>query len=400
MSESEGATPAAGTGPLAGTGARAGVDDVAWIVDDPHHVTPQWMTAVLRRGGTDTEITGLRHEPVGGGQLSSSYRFHLTAAPDATDPAPPSVVLKLAAGTPAARAQIAPGYLSEVGYYRSFAAGAQIRVPRCWSADITTDGHSFTLVLEDAHPSRPGSQVHGATLAQAHAAIRNLAGLHAPYWGQQGLRDTASWLRHTDEAGISFLGELLATATTPFVDRFGADLSPADLDTLHRTADLFGRWGRHIGARHSLIHGDYRLDNLLFSDTADTDNPEATDDPGATGIRVTAVDWQSLEIGFPGRDVAYFLSTALHPDLRRAHEKTLLRTYHDRLLQLGVADYPFEACFGDYRLGTLQGPLLTVLGAIYATNEPTESSHRMFLSMATNTCAAIRDLGTLGLLTA
>ncbi|WP_054567607.1 oxidoreductase family protein [Frankia sp. R43] len=389
MSESEGATLAAGTGPLPGTGDGAGAGDVAWIVDDPHHVTPQWMTAVLRHGGTDTEITGLRHEPVGSGQLSSSYRFHLTGAPDAAETAPPSVVLKLAAGTPAGRAQIAPGYRSEVGYYRSFATGAQIRVPRCWSAAITTDGHSFTLVLEDAHPSRPGSQVDGATLTQAHAAIRNLAGLHAPFWGQDGLRDTASWLRHSDEAALSFFGELFATATGPFIDRFGPDLSPSDLDTLHRTADLFGRWGRHIGGRHSLIHGDYRLDNLLFSKATDGVPPE-----------VMAVDWQSLEVGFPGRDVAYFLSTALAPELRRSHEKALVRAYHDRLLEIGVPDYPFEACFHDYRLGILQAPLITVLGAVYATNTPTENSHRMFLSMITNACAAIRELGTLDLLAA
>ncbi|MCK9930477.1 hypothetical protein MXD62_25485, partial [Frankia sp. Mgl5] len=48
--------------------------------------------------------------------------------------------------------------------------------------------------------------------------------------------------------------------------------------------------------------------------------------------------------------------------------------------------------------GTPQAPLLTVLGSVYATNEPTENSDRMFLSMITNACAAIRDLGTLDLL--
>ncbi|ABW14150.1 conserved hypothetical protein [Parafrankia sp. EAN1pec] len=92
-----------------------------WIVDDPSVVTPEWMTAALHRGGTDTEIVGLRHEPVGGGQLSSSHRFHLDVHPDSADPAPSSVVLKLAAGTPEGRGQIAPGYRSEVGYYTRFA---------------------------------------------------------------------------------------------------------------------------------------------------------------------------------------------------------------------------------------------------------------------------------------
>ncbi|OAA27835.1 protein of unknown function (DUF227) [Frankia sp. EI5c] len=362
--------------------------ETEWIVDDPALVTPAWMSAALRRGGTDVEVVGLRHEPVGGGQLSSSHRFHLDAQPGGS-PAPASVVVKLAAGSPEGRAQIAPGYRSEVGYYRRFAPGARIRVPRCWSAAISTDGRSFTLVLEDAYPSRPGSQVRGATLPQARAAIRNLAGLHAPFWGRDGLADSADWLRRTDEAGLGFLAEVFAATTVPFLERFGGDLAPADTDTLRRTAELFGRWGRHVGDRHTLIHGDYRLDNLLFSDGT-----------GTAPIEVMAVDWQSLEVGFPGRDVAYFLSTALPPELRRAHERALVGVYHDRLVEIGVPDYPFEACFQDYRLGTLQGPLLAVLGAVYATNEPTESSHRMFVSMITNACAAIRDLGTLDLLAA
>ncbi|SQE00445.1 conserved hypothetical protein [Parafrankia sp. Ea1.12] len=109
-----------------------------WIVDDPNTVTPEWMTGALRRGGTDTEVVGLRHQPVGGGQLSSSYRFHLDVRPGGTgvrpggtDQVPSSVVLKMAAGSPEGRGQIAPGYRSEVGYYTRFAPSARIRVPRC-----------------------------------------------------------------------------------------------------------------------------------------------------------------------------------------------------------------------------------------------------------------------------
>jgi hypothetical protein len=45
----------------------------------------------------------------------------------------------------------------------------------------------------------------------------------------------------------------------------------------------------------------------------------------------------------------------------------------------------------------VQGPLTTVIGCVYSAKRPTESSNRMFLSMITNVCAAIRELGTLGL---
>jgi len=52
----------------------------------------------------------------------------------------------------------------------------------------------------------------------------------------------------------------------------------------------------------------------------------------------------------------------------------------------------------DYRLGHLQGPMITVLGSTYATAVPTERSDAMFMAMATRSCVAIRDLGSLDLL--
>ena len=53
--------------------------------------------------------------------------------------------------------------------------------------------------------------------------------------------------------------------------------------------------------RFALMHGDYRLDNLLF-------------DPDRT--HVTVVDWQTLGAGLPARDLAYFTGTSLMPDVR------------------------------------------------------------------------------------
>ena len=46
----------------------------------------------------------------------------------------------------------------------------------------------------------------------------------------------------------------------------------------------------------------------------------------------------------------------------------------------------------------LQGPLITILGRVYATAEPSPAADEMFLAMATRSCAAIRDLHSLELL--
>ena len=62
----------------------------------------------------------------------------------------------------------------------------------------------------------------------------------------------------------------------------------------------------------SLIHVDYRLDNLLF-----TSND--------AGIDVAAVDWQSITLGSPLSDVAYFIGAGLTSADRAPVEEQLVR---------------------------------------------------------------------------
>jgi hypothetical protein len=75
-------------------------------------------------------------------------------------------------------------------------------------------------------------------------------------------------------------------------------------------------------------------------------------------------------------------------------------SYHDELRRRGVQEYSANDCFDDYRLGQLQGPFITVLGCIYgATAERSPEADEMFISMATRSCAAIRELESLSLVT-
>jgi hypothetical protein len=83
---------------------------------------------------------------------------------------------------------------------------------------------------------------------------------------------------------------------------------------------------------------------------------------------------------------------------RRRHEQALVATYHGELLARSITGYDLDTCAEDYRLGHLQGPMITVLGCVYAAVEPTPASDGMFLAMATRSCAAIRDLDPFSLL--
>lgn len=352
------------------------------IIDDPADATPAWITGVLRAGGIDAEVAGVDFAPIGNGQTSANHRLRLEYRSRRPARAPKTVVLKTAAGPAETRSKVAGGYRSEVGFYQRFARVAAIRVPHCWSAALSHDALRCTLVLEDIHPARAGSQAEGCTVAQATDAVHNLAGLHAPFWNDDTIPDGTPWLRNA-ESHLPRIADTHLRATAGFVERYRAELSAADAETLRRAADLTARWARGTSSPRSLVHGDYRPDNLLFGDDSD----------------VVAVDWQTLEFGLPTRDLAYFLSTALPPPVRRVSEASLVGAYHRRLVENGVADYAFDTCFDDYRRGMLQGPLITVIGCMNASAPRTDASDRMFLSMAANVCTAIRELGTLDLVT-
>ena len=239
-----------------------------------------------------------------------------------------------------------------MGFYTQLVETLDVRTPRCWYGAITDDAMHFTLLLEDLAPRITGVQADGCSVARADAALRNLAGLHAPRWNDESLFDL-DFLARTTQERADFLGNILTGATEEFVSRYEAELDAAEVRTLRASASAITEWQLARPEPFAVIHGDYRLDNLMFSTTDDDD--------------VVAVDWQTMIVGPPTRDVAYFLGTSLDVDDRRAAEEQLVASYHRALCARGVDGYDAERCFDDYRVGQLQGPMITVIGCMYAT---------------------------------
>ncbi|HEX2214436.1 MAG TPA: phosphotransferase, partial [Mycobacterium sp.] len=177
------------------------------------------------------------------------------------------------------------------------------------------------------------------------------------------------------------LGDVCKMAADIVVDRLGSSIAPEDQETLVAAMDSVTDWLMAEPDRYALMHGDYRLDNMLF-------------DPDRT--RITVVDWQTVGVGLPARDLAYFTATSLEPEERAQIERELVEHYHRALLEYGVGNYDLDTCWTDYRLGVVQAPLLVALGTAFATT--TERGDEMMLAMLSRGCQAIRDLGTLELI--
>jgi aminoglycoside phosphotransferase (APT) family kinase protein len=119
-----------------------------------------------------------------------------------------------------------------------------------------------------------------------------------------------------------------------FIERYGAVV---DDDMLARLDEIQGR-APEISASlaaepWTLLHGDFRLDNLLF-------RPDG---------EIIVLDFQGLGSGRPAVDVAYFITTALTAE-HRDEEAHLLRSYHDALVDAGVSTYPWDDLVHDCHL--------------------------------------------------
>jgi hypothetical protein len=351
------------------------VAPVAPIPRHPTDLTSEWLAAVLAAEVKNVDVT-----PIGTGQTGATYRVKTTYPSDTGLPA--TFAVKLPAQDDTVRERVALGYRSEVEFYTDVAANVRIPVPRCFFSDISDSGADFVLVLADMAPAVQGDQIAGCTRQEATLAVQALAGLHGPSWCDPAwLELTAiSMPKPGDEAAAKGLGDVSVMAADITIDKLGARMSAEDRETLGAAMGLVTPWLIAEPTRFALMHGDYRLDNMLF-------------DPDRTHI--TVVDWQTLGLGLPARDLAYFTATSLTPEMRAGIEQDLVGRYHEALLGYGVTGYDADTCWRDYRLGVLQAPLLSSLGFAFAAS--TERGDEMMLAMFHRGCRAIRELGTLDL---
>ncbi|WP_245233946.1 phosphotransferase family protein [Mycobacterium sp. PS03-16] len=353
----------------------------ALIPGRPAEVTPQWLSTVLSIDGAPVGVAAVDVTPVGTGQTGATYRLSVTYT-DAHPDLPATFVVKLPSQDETVRERVALGYRSEHAFYTAMADRVAVPMPHCYHCDAASDGADFVLLLADMSPAVQGDQLAGCREAEARLAVEALAGLHGPTWCDPDLDGMPGIVMPRPDAdGAKGFGDIAVMAAGITADKLGERMSMQDRDTLSEAMSRVTPWLLAAGDRFALLHGDFRLDNLLF-------DPERT--------RVAVVDWQTLGVGLPARDLAYFTATSLLPDERSTLERDLVDRYHAALAGHGVTGYDAEDCWRDYRLGVVQAPLITALGFAFASS--TERGDEMALTMLERGCRAVRELGALELI--
>lgn len=336
-------------------------------------ITPGTAADALRRAGLlvgDGAVLDVQASPIGTGQMADSVRLAFTYE-EGVEGAPPSVVVKLPSTDDRSRTtgRMMRAYEVEVGFYNEVARTVDMRTPVCHLAAIDLESHDFVLLLEDLSPAVQGDQIEGCSVELARRAIEQAAALHAPRWNDPTLRELA-WLDRTTPQSAAATASIVGSLYPAFVERYGDHLDPEVVAAMDRAVDRIGDWWLGLPGAYTVLHGDFRLDNLLL---------------GAGAGDIWTVDWQTVVLGNGVADAAYFIGGNLLPDVRRENEDDLARHYHRSLVERGVADLTWAECWARYRHGAWHGVYLSIAASMLV--EQTERGDRMFI---TNTDRHVR----------
>ena len=185
--------------------------------------------------------------------------------------------------------------------------------------------------------------------------MRTLARIHAPVLGDLAL-GTAEFLNQPNPLDQALLTQLLPA----FLERYGERISDEHAELCRRFVASLDAWAADRRPPLGLVHGDYRLDNMLFT-------PEGA----------VVVDWQTVSWGPALLDASYFIGGCLDVSARRAAERELLATYHSALGEQGVRGLSLEHCWEEYRRLCFHGLLMTIAASIVVVR--TERGDEMFM---------------------
>ena len=315
----------------------------AFVPDTADELTPAWLTDALRESGVvgDGAVDSAKADQINVGQGFAGRVFRVAVTYDgAPDAAPRTLIVKLPVSEPRARTLVDDlgAYRREIAFYDDLASDAGVRTPRRYFAAQDPAARRYVLLLEELALARVGDNIAGCSVEEGELVLGRLAEMHAHWWNESRL-ESLIWLptmaddAETRQATLSASWAGFPSDMREQIDEHAAAVIEA----------MLPRW-RAISARLSeppwtLVHGDFRLDNLAFD--------------GGASDPLIVFDWQLVGRGRGARDVAYFMNGVQAGEDPDGIRTGLLEQYHSTLDANGVRDYSFDELSYDARLASL-----------------------------------------------
>ena len=315
-------------------------------------LTSDWLSEKLQSAGFDNaHVSQFNATSFGEGQMAKCVRLTLEYE-NPNNIYPKTLIAKLPSDDPTSRATgaLALSYPKEVGFYNHLRNKITIPTPECYYASMGETNADFIILMEDMAPAIQLDQLYGCSRSLAEQAVTQLAGLHGPTWCDHQYT-AADWLIPGELDALYLFSRITCQQLLPsFRDELKDSLDKDELAVIEGfidssdslivppSEDLF-----------SVVHLDYRLDNLLV-------------DEQSSPRRITAVDWQTIYVGSPLADVAYFLGASMLTEDRRNAEREIVTAYHRALTEEYIS-IDWQECWEEYRKGSFHGLIITLLSS-------------------------------------
>jgi hypothetical protein len=356
----------------------------------PDSMTVEWLTQMLNSANQISESQSVREfttTTVGEGSGVVGFVIRVTLAyVSPENEGPQTLVMKFSHEQEANRniGIMLKLYEREVTFYNTVSSKINVPSPECYFAMVNKETGESLIVLEDLGRFRTGDQLKGINETEVKLVVDAFVPLHILFWdntNQDFLEDTP----RVDTTWKEMYIPSVDGTWEPCKEKFGHCMPEEIKNALPEYISGLGKLHNIMGDRtQTLLHGDPRMDNLMFSDDVE-------------GAPLVLIDWQVLLISNPLHDLSLTLSMSAPVETRRLIEDDMVRYYHSKLVEGGVKNYSIEQCFEDYNLSVLY--MLTV-GLIMggAFDPANERGKQLTEAVIKRSSAAIMDRGLLALI--
>ena len=281
--------------------------------------------------------------------------------------APQTLIAKIPKNNEASRAasRITRCYEVETSFYSEISSSVEARIPECYHVEYSKHDDEFLLLLEDLAPARQGDQLGGCGVDDAILAVTEMAKLHGSLWNSPSTNDKEWLIRNRSDAGKNTL-QLLQSVYPSFCQRYEGRLDSKVVQVGQQLVSQFPEYFSAQPKPNTVVHRDFRLDNLLFGDWG-----------GARGVAI--LDWQTASEGVAISDLSYFVGSALLPEVRVEREREVVNHYVSVVNTYG-AEITEEEAWRQYRLFSFGGFVMAIVASMLV--EQTERGDEMFMAMA------------------
>ena len=360
-----------------------------------NEITPGWLTSALTQSGMlqDNAIRTLNHQVIGEGQGYMGTLARLSIEYEQpNDTLPKTMIAKIPTEEPKSKMIMEAfwNYERENRLYEEVLDQLPMRTPQCYySAFDQGKGaqwmdkvygrykvlpkslvglyflyagfrnlrlkRQYILLLEDFGDLEQISHLKGCSFEDAKMVMKPLGISQAATW-ESPLLDKY-WLK--DHADATNMMSFLSNRWKPVVDRVLpgkiGQQEQAVFDWLKQNNNKLDQYTQT--RPHTLIHTDYRLDNIFFDRSRN---------------EIAVIDWQATCPGMGLFDPAFFILNNCSDPPGPEQVRELIAIYHQGLVEGGVSDYSLDECLSDYPYGLLLALRywLIIIGGIEVEKDP------------------------------